>query len=186
MCPQASLTPSEETLVPGGCSWGSAAGPYLYLPCLPHKEQATCEKAIFCISVNLPQQMSWGRADRVTPPQLQMAWDCSKCQTEHVSREASEWQLGQGVGKYQVTWPAGLYLQNREWVLDSQQRLRVGFQVVPENLVWGVAGTKSMSGKTNQSTNPIQSEGRVDQQDQTTAEPHVTAVHRNVPPVLKP
>lgn len=30
------------------------------------------------------------------------------------------------MGKYQVTWPAGLYLQKREWVLGSHQRLRVG------------------------------------------------------------
>lgn len=61
----------------------------------------------------------------VIPPQLQMACDCLKCQTEYVSREASEWQLGQSVGKHKVTWPAGLYLQSREWVLGSERQLRV-------------------------------------------------------------
>lgn len=55
----------------------------------------------------------------MTPPQLQMACDCSKCQSECASGEASERQLGQGVGKHKVTWPAGLYLQSREPALGS-------------------------------------------------------------------
>lgn len=44
----------------------------------------------------------------------------------------SEWQLDQGMGEPKVTWPAGLFLHSRSWVLrDSLEWEQEVTQVVP-------------------------------------------------------
>lgn len=80
--------------------------------------------------------MRWGWSDTVTPPQLQLACDYWKCQSECAIGEASEQQLGQGIDKHGVTRTAGLYLQSedRGWVTVHSGNTDSP-QVVPEDLV---------------------------------------------------
>lgn len=103
----------------------------------------TQEKAVFYVSVILSQQTRWGWSDTVTPPQLQLACDCWKCQTECAIWDASEQQLGQGIDKHKVTWPAGLCLQSRGrcWV-TVQSGNTESPQVVPKTRSEGCWGQK--------------------------------------------